>query len=34
MYHTWKDVAARVDFERLARATLGLVHVVEALVDP
>lgn len=34
MYHTGKDVPARVDYERLARVTLGLVAVVEALVDP
>jgi hypothetical protein len=33
-YHTERDVPARVDFERLARVTAGLVHVVARLANP
>jgi hypothetical protein len=31
-YHTTRDTAARLDYERLARVTLGLQYVVRQLV--
>jgi hypothetical protein len=33
-YHTPNDLPKNVDFDRLARVTLGLVPVIERLVDP